>query len=137
MMTVSMTLLMLVTLTASFMIKNGVGTCLSYSNNAGIPKSGSFVITALCDPLDNKQINWVVPNLNISSLGPVVQFCINQTNYCVGIQKGPYGVYDNINLKIVANDETDTTQQWIPIQSGHLPGHYGKLHIHFQNIYYL
>ena len=122
-----LTTLLLVSVTASFMIKNGVGTCLSYLNDAGIPTSGSFVTTDSCDPVDYKQTNWVVKNLNISSLGPVVQFCINQTNYCVGIQKGPYGKYDNINLKIVANDIKDTTQQWIPIQSGHLPGHYGKI----------
>ena len=131
-MTLLMTL-MLVAMNTSFMIKNGVGTCLSYLNNAGIPTSGSFVTTALCDPLDKKQVNWMVQNLNISSLGPIVQFCINQTNYCVGIQKGPYGKYDNINLKVVANDLKDTTQQWIAIQSGRLSGHYGKLLSYLNN----
>ena len=69
-------------------------------------------------------MNWVVNNLNVSSLGPVVQFCIDKTTYCIGIQKNRFGIYDNINLKLVANDAIDTTQQWIPINSGRLSYHY-------------
>lgn len=111
----------------SVMIKNDLDTCLSYRNNVGIPKTGSLIVTTHCDPLDYKQINWVVSSLNVSSLGPVVQFCINKTNYCVGIQKTANGRYDNINLKLVANDVLDTTQQWISLESSsNMLGHYGN-----------
>ena len=112
---------------ASLMVKNDLDTCLSYRNNVGVPMTGSFVITTNCDPLDYKQVNWVVNSLNVSSLGPVVQFCINQTNYCAGIEKSRNGRFDNINLKLVANDVQDTTQQWISLQSsGNMLGHYGN-----------
>ena len=119
------TMAMMLASVTSLMVKNDLGTCLSYRNNVGVPKTGSFVVTTHCDPLDYKQINWVVNSLNVSSLGPVVQFCINQTNYCAGIEKTANGKYDNVNLKLVANDEKDTTQQWISLQSsGQMVGHF-------------
>ena len=105
---------------ASVVIQNGLGTCLSFAKQT----TGQFVMTVKCDPSDKNQINWVVNQLNISSIGQAVQFCINQTNYCVGIQKNQGGLYDNINLKLVSNDTTDSTQQWIPLNSQFMVNHY-------------
>ena len=109
---------------ASVVIQNGLGTCLSFRGTPGQQTTGQLVMTIKCDPSDNNQVNWVVNQLNISSIGQAVQFCINQTNYCVGIQKNSRGRHDNVNLKLVANDTIDTTQQWLQLDSQFMAGHY-------------
>ena len=111
----------------SLIIKSGIGTCLSLMRPLGQQSTGQFVVTFPCDSSDKNQLNWVVNNLNVSTMSRVIQFCINKTNYCIGIQKDPFGWFDNINLKLVANDPLDPTQQWVLIDSQYMPAHYGIL----------
>lgn len=118
----------------SIIIRNGIGTCMSLMRPLGQQSTGQFLITSPCNSNDTNQLNWVVNSLNVSTISRVVQFCINQTNYCIGIQKGPLGWFDNINLKLVANDPIDPTQQWVLIDSQYMPGHYGMFHYIFFNL---
>ena len=110
----------------SLIIKNGIGTCMSLMRPLGQQSTGQFVITTLCDPADENQLNWIVNNIRTTTMSRLVQFCINQTNYCVGIQRNPLGWFDNINLKLVAKDPIDPTQQWVHFDSQYMLEHYGE-----------
>lgn len=111
----------------SMIIKSGIDTCMSLMRPLGQQSTGQFSVAVPCNSNDTTQLNWIVNSLNVSTISRVVQFCINQTNYCVGIQKGPLGWFDNINLRLVANDPIDPTQQWVLIDSQYMTGHYGIL----------
>jgi len=101
----------------SVIVKNGLGTCLSYRvrNNNSTASAGSFVITAPCDSNDKKQTNWVVTPISNSTNGTYT-FCVNGTTLCAGLQKGLVCSY-MINLRLMEKDTAAPGQLWSPAKS--------------------
>ena len=111
---------------ASLTIKNGLGKCLAYQR--GQQTSGQFVITKMCNSSDAFQTNWIVDNSTSSGGSPTLQWCVNGTSLCVGIERSsiPYirRRLLNIDMKMVANDPSDESQLFIPLDTAALPNHY-------------
>ena len=117
----------------SLMVKNGLGTCLTYmDNNKGAAAVGQFIATAVCNSSDSKQTNWVRTNSSTSSqsgslfVTTYYKFCINGTTFCFGLNKGLTASYYQINLKLVdgSSSDTDVSQQWVSLDTNSLPNHY-------------
>ena len=102
---------------ASVVIKNGLGTCLSYTITLG-----GMVITSPCNSSDPAQTNWVVTKVNstFAANGTAFTFCINGTTLCSGIKKSsanllPHIFSDFYAMRLVTQDPTDSGQQWNPV----------------------
>ena len=111
------------------MIKNSIGSCLSYTRGLGQQATGQLVNTATCNSSDLKQTSWVVINLATNGGYSPYQFCINATTLCVGVQLGPKAAppvnrIPSVNLKLVANDTSDDGQKWFALDTASLPNHY-------------
>jgi hypothetical protein len=110
------TIALVMLLVASVMVKNGLGTCLSYGlNQNSTASAGRLVVTAPCDNTDSTQINWVVSPISNSTNGTYT-FCVNGTNLCSGLQKRLLGSY-RINLRLIKKDTTASGQLWSPANS--------------------
>ena len=114
---VTIALVMLLTgSVVSVIVKNGLGTCLSYRvRNNSTASAGIFVITAPCNSNDKKQTNWVVTPISNSTNGTYT-FCVNGTTLCSGLQKGLVRSY-RINLRLMEKDTAAPGQLWSPANS--------------------
>jgi hypothetical protein len=102
---------------ASVVIKNGLGTCLSYTVSYG-----GMIITSPCNSSDAKQTNWVVTEVYSTSAidGTAYTFCINGTILCSGIRKRPSNLFPHIwsgyyPMRLVMGNRYDPAQQWNPV----------------------
>ena len=121
MMTITLMMLLAASVT-SVMVKNGLGTCLSYYGRT--PGAvGRFVITSLCNSNDTKQTNWVVTPINTNSTSGTYTFCQNGTSLCSGLRAGIFGGYQ-LNLRLVTKNSASTAQLWSPTNSTALPNNY-------------
>jgi hypothetical protein len=117
MMTIGFVMLLTASVT-SVVIKNGLGTCLSYT--LGTSMRGNYVITLPCNSSDPTQTNWIVSKVNnTAAMNGTITICLNGTAVCAGIRRRP--IFSHIlsgfyQMKLVLQDSSDLGQYWIPVQ---------------------
>ena len=113
---------------ASVMVKNGLGTCLTYGIKPNsTAAAGRFVITAPCNANDTKQNSWVITQVLNKTGNGNYTFCVNGTTLCSGLQKGFLGIGYNINLRLVTKDTTAPEQLWSPTNSTAFPNNFVRI----------
>jgi hypothetical protein len=122
-------LMMMAASVRSLTIKNGLSnTCLAYQRDVGQQATGQFIISKPCNSADIHQNNWIVNTATSSGGSPTSQWCVNGTNFCVGFERSSVAYKRsqprNINLKLVANDPSDESQQWFVLDTQTLSNHY-------------
>ena len=115
-------LTLLIAWVASVVVRNGLGTCLSYIDNSKGPSLGLFVYTDICNSTDSRQTNWKITNSSTVFGMLTYQFCVNGTKLCMGIQQNLLGIGNKINLKLI-NDSTLGATTWFALNTKSLPYH--------------